>query len=249
MWQGKKILVVVPARGGSKGIKLKNLQPLRGVPLVSLVGRVVQRLPWVDRAVVSTDHDDIAAAAVASGLAAPFRRPAGLAGDRIADWDVLHHALLACEELDGCRYDVVVMLQPTSPFRRPEHVSAAVERLVSGSYDAVWTVSETDSKAHPLKQLVIREDRLDYYDPAGARIIARQQLQPVYHRNGVAYAISRPCLEEQRSIKGRQTSYVIIDDPLVNIDTPDDFLYAEFLLGRGIPGLDELFGGAVAGEP
>ncbi len=243
MWQDKKILVVVPARGGSKGIKLKNLQPLRGVPLVSLVGRVVRRLPWVDRAVVSTDHDEIAAVAAASGLAAPFRRPENLAGDRIADWDVLHHALVTCEELDGCRYDVVVMLQPTSPFRRPEQVTATVARLVAGGFDAVWTVSETDSKAHPLKQLVISGDRLDYYDPAGAAIIARQQLQPVYHRNGVAYAISRACLEEQRSIKGRLTSYVIISDPLVNIDTPDDFLYAEFLLSRGVPGLDELLAG------
>ena len=241
MIKGKKTLVVVPARGGSKGIKLKNLQPLRGIPLVSIVGRVVKRLPWVDRAVVSTDHDDIAAAAEAEGLSAPFRRPEELSGDRIADWDVLHHALLACEELDGCRYDVVVMLQPTSPFRRPEHVTSTVERLLDGGFDAVWTVSETDSKAHPLKQLVIKDDLLDYYDPAGAAIIARQQLKPVYHRNGVAYAMTRQCLEEQQTIKGKRTSYLIIDDPLVNIDTMDDFLYAEFLLDRGIAGLEEIF--------
>ena len=241
MMKGKKTLVVVPARGGSKGIKLKNLQPLRGIPLVSIVGRVVKRLPWVDRAVVSTDHDDIAAAAEAEGLSAPFRRPEELSGDRIADWDVLHHALLACEELDGCRYDVVVMLQPTSPFRRPEHVTSTVERLLDGGFDAVWTVSETDSKAHPLKQLVIKDDLLDYYDPAGAAIIARQQLKPVYHRNGVAYAMTRQCLEEQQTIKGKRTSYLIIDDPQVNIDTMDDFLYAEFLLDRGIAGLEEIF--------
>jgi len=240
MIKGKKTLVVVPARGGSKGIKLKNLQPLRGIPLVSIVGRVVKRLPWVDRAVVSTDHDDIAAAAEAEGLSAPFRRPEELSGDRIADWDVLHHALLACEELDGCRYDVVVMLQPTSPFRRPEHVTSTVERLLDGGFDAVWTVSETDSKAHPLKQLVIKDDLLDYYDPAGAAIIARQQLKPVYHRNGVAYAMTRQCLEEQQTIKGKRTSYLIIDDPQVNIDTMDDFLYAEFLLDRGIAGLEEI---------
>ncbi len=232
---------MVPARGGSKGIKLKNLQPLNGIPLVSIVGRVVQRLPWVDRAVVSTDHDDIAAAAQAAGLAAPFRRPEDISGDRIGDWDVLHHALLACEELDGCTYDVIVMLQPTSPFRRPEHVEKTVHHLLEGAYDSVWTVSETDSKAHPLKQLVIKDDMLDYYDPQGAKIIARQQLKPVYHRNGVAYAITRQCLEEQKTIKGKRTSAVIITDPLVNIDTMDDFLYAEFLLQRGLPGLDEIF--------
>ncbi len=241
MIEGKRILVVVPARGGSKGIKLKNLQPLKGIPLVSIVGRVVKRLDWVDRAVVSTDHEEIAAAAESEGLSAPFRRPEELSGDRIADWDVLHHALITCEELDGCTYDVIVMLQPTSPFRRPDHVTATVKKLITGGFDAVWTVSETDSKAHPLKQLVIEGELLDYYDPAGAKIIARQQLKPVYHRNGVAYAITRQCLEEQRTIKGEQTSYLLIDDPLVNIDTMDDFLYAEFLLERGVPGLEEIF--------
>ncbi len=233
MIDGRKILVVVPARGGSKGIKLKNLRPLGGVPLVSLVGRLVNRLDYVDRAVVSTDHPDIVAAAVANGLEAPFMRPESLSGDRVADWDVLHHALLACEEIDCCRYDIVVMLQPTSPFRRPSQVTETITHLIEGGYDAVWTVSETDSKAHPLKQLVFNGDRLDYYDPAGAAIIARQQLVPVYHRNGLAYAISRECLVGKKSIKGDKTSYVVIDDLVVNIDTELDFKYAEFMLQQG----------------
>lgn len=116
-----------------------------------------------------------------------------------------------------------------------------MHHLLDGAYDSVWTVSETDSKAHPLKQLVIKDDMLDYYDPEGAKIIARQQLKPVYHRNGVAYAITRQCLEEQKTIKGKRTSAVIITDPLVNIDTMDDLTYAEFLLDRGMPGLDEIF--------
>ena len=222
--------MVVPARGGSKGVKLKNLRPLDGVPLVALVGKVVRQLAYVDKAVVSTDNTEIAWAAAESGLEAPFMRPAELSGDRIADWDVLNHALLNCEKCDNRRYDIIVMLQPTSPFRQPEHVTAAVTKLIEGGYDAVWTVSETDAKAHPLKQLVIREDRLDYYDPAGADIIARQQLKPIYHRNGVAYAISRECLIGKKSIKGDDTSFVVIEDVLVNIDTEFDFKLAEFML-------------------
>jgi len=242
MLNNNRILAVVPARGGSKGIRLKNLQPLGGMPLVAIVGRVVEKLDLIDRAVVSTDHDGIARVAEAAGLAAPFRRPEKLAGDRIADWDVLVHALEECEKIDGCRYDVVVMLQPTSPFRLPRHVTATIEKLVNGGFDAVWTVSKTDSKAHPLKQLVIEEGKLDYYDPEGARIIARQQLQPVYHRNGVAYAISRACLLGKKSIMGDNAAAVVINDPLVNIDTPDDFLWAEFLLERGLPEIGELLG-------
>jgi CMP-N-acetylneuraminic acid synthetase len=232
MIDNKSILVVVPARGGSKGVKLKNLRPLNGVPLVALVGRVVQQLAYVDKAVVSTDHAEIARVAENSGLEAPFMRPAELSGDRTADWDVLNHALLSCEKRDNRQYDIVLMLQPTSPFRKPEHVTQAVNKLREGGYDAVWTVSETDSKAHPLKQLIIREDRLDYYDPAGADIIARQQLKPMYHRNGVAYVITRECLIGQKSIKGDDTSFVVIDDVLVNIDTEMDFKLAEFMLAQ-----------------
>ena len=232
MIENKNILVVVPARGGSKGVTLKNLRPLNGVPLVALVGKVVQQLAYVDKAMVSTDHPDIARVAKDSGLEAPFMRPAELSGDRIADWDVLNHALLNCERLDNRRYDIIVMLQPTSPFRKPEHVTAAVTKLIEGGYDAVWTVSATDSKAHPLKQLIIHEDRLDYYDPAGANIIARQQLKPMYHRNGVAYAITRECLLDKKSIKGNDTSFVVIEDILVNIDTEFDFKLAEFMLAQ-----------------
>ncbi len=230
MLEKKTILVVVPARGGSTGVKLKNIRTINGVPLVALVGQVVKELRYVDRAVVSTDHPEIAAIARESGLDVPFMRPEEFSGTFVSDWPVLNHALRECERLDGRQYDVVVMLQPTSPFRKPKDVTAAVEKLIRGGYDAVWTVSETDSKAHPLKQLVIRDDMLDYYDPAGANIIARQQLTPVYYRNGVAYAITRDCIIKKKSIKGNKTSFVLIDETMVDIDTEFDFKLAEFVL-------------------
>jgi len=232
MMYNRTILVVVPARGGSKGVPLKNIQPVRGAPLVALVGRVVEQLPYVDRAVVSTDHPDIAQIAQEAGLAAPFLRPEAISGDIIGDWDVLHHALLAVEELDARRYDVVLMLQPTCPLRRPEHVTQCLEKLMAGGYDAVWTVSETDSKGHPLKQLVLKDDVMDYYNPQGAKIIARQQLTPVYHRNGAAYAITRECLVEKKSIKGDRASAVVLTDPLISIDTRFDFDLCEFYLDK-----------------
>jgi CMP-N,N'-diacetyllegionaminic acid synthase len=236
MLKGKRILVVVPARGGSKGVKLKNIRTINGVPLVTIVGRVVKELPYVDRAVVSTDHPEIAAIAREAGLEVPFMRPENLSGDIVADGPVLHHALLECERTDKEKYDVVVMLQPTSPFRRPEHVTDAVLKLIQGGYDAVWTVSETDSKAHPLKQLVIRKDALDFYDPAGANIIARQELVPVYHKNGVAYVMTRDCILNTKNIKGERTSFVVIDEFMVNIDTELDFKLAEFVLQqKGYP--------------
>ena len=230
MISGKRALAVAPARGGSKGIPLKNLRPILGRPMIARVGDICGELDWLDRAVVSTDHEDIRRAAEESGLAAPFMRPPEISGDQIGDWDVLQHALTCCEEIDGVRYDIIIMLQPTSPLRRPEHVTATVEALLDGNWDAAWTVSESDSKAHPLKQLLIENDQIGYYDPDGSQIIARQQLQPVYHRNGIAYVLSRECLMEQRTTKGARTRAVILEGNFVSIDTEYDIRLAEFLM-------------------
>lgn len=231
MLKGKRILAVVPARGGSKGIPLKNIQPIGGVPLVALVGTVLKDLPEIDRAVVSTDSDRIAEVAQAAGIDAPFRRPESISGDTIGDWDVLTHALHATEALDGAVYDVILMLQPTSPLRKAEHVRGCLEKLADEDLDAVWTVSETDTKNHPLKQLTLGPNgELGYYDPAAAQIIARQQLKPVYHRNGIAYAISRDCLLNQKTILGRKTAGLLVPGAHVSIDTPWDMALVEFIL-------------------
>ena len=222
MFKGKRILAVVPARGGSKGVPLKNLREVCGRSLIAWVGDVVQNVQCIDRAVVSTDHDGIAAEAEISGIAAPFRRPEHLAGDCVGDIDVLKHALTTMEALDGVQYDVILMLQPTSPSRRPEHILQALTRLFDNDYDAVWSVTETDLKAHPLKQLVIDEKgRLGFYDPRGAGIVARQQLSPTYHRNGIVYAIKRNCLLGDVWLP-ENASAIIVTGPVVNIDTERD---------------------------
>ena len=228
------MLAVVPARGGSKGIPLKNLKEIGGRSLVALAGDVARKVPEIDRRIVSTDHDKIVATAIDAGLEAPFLRPEDISGDRISDWDVLSHALISMESLDEVNYDIVVMLQPTSPLRRVSDVSETIKMLVEKNLDAVWSVSITDSKAHPLKQLVIREDRMDYWDAKGANIIARQQLEPVYHRNGVAYAITRSCLLEQGSIKGALTGAYVVEGTQISIDTEWDIELIEFAISRGL---------------
>ena len=228
MLQSRRILAVVPARGGSKGVRLKNIHPLNGIPLIAHVGRVLREIASVDRAVVSTDSDAIAREGVAAGIEAPFRRPEALSGDLIGDGQVLQHALTTMEQLDGVTYDIVLMLQPTSPLRRPEHVRAVLEKLVAEGWDAVWTVSPTDLKYHPLKQLTVGENgAMEYFDPRGSNIIARQQLAPVYHRNGAAYAVTRDCLLRQETLKGARTGAVILTEPMVSIDTIDDFARVE----------------------
>jgi CMP-N-acetylneuraminic acid synthetase len=232
MIENRRVLAVVPARGGSKGIPLKNLREVGGRSLIARVGDAIRAVPEIDRAVVSTDHEGIAKAAEQAGIAAPFRRPDELSGDQIGDTEILTHALEQSEEIDRTLYDIVVMLQPTSPLRKAAEVSAAIRMLVNGGWDAVWTVSQTDTKAHPLKQLTLSGEALDYYDPRGAGIVARQQLKPVFHRNGIAYAITRNCLLGQRRIKGKRTGALIIEGEHVSIDTEWDFALAELILAR-----------------
>jgi len=229
---GQNILAVVPARGGSKGIPLKNLKEVGGKSLVAHAANTIASVPEIDRSIVSTDHDGIAQEAEAHGLAAPFRRPEDLSGDRIGDWDVLYHALTECEKIDNLTYDIVVMLQPTSPLRTADHVRATIAKLVEGAYDAVWTVSRTDLKYHPLKQLTIEDEQMTLFDARGDGIVARQQLSPVYHRNGVAYAFTRACLTQQRAIMGARTGAVVIDDLNISIDTLEDIEQIEAYLSR-----------------
>jgi len=230
MIRGKTVLAVVPARGGSKGVPLKNIHPVKGVPLIALTGRVTSQLTEIDRCVVSTDHPEIARIAKASGIDAPFMRPPDLSGDRIADWDVLVHALRECEKIDGRRYDIVLMLQPTSPLRTAGQLRSVLQKMTDEDLDSVWTVSETNLKFHPLKQLTLTEGRLNYFDHRGREIVARQQLDKVYHRNGVAYAITRDCLLEQKTILGAKAGAVVIAETVVNIDTMEDFDHLERLL-------------------
>jgi CMP-N,N'-diacetyllegionaminic acid synthase len=227
-----RVLAVVPARGGSKGIPLKNLRHVCGRSLVALAGDCAAKVPEIDRRVVSTDHPEIARVACEAGLDAPFMRPESISGDRIGDWDVLSHALTATEAIDGVSYDIVVMLQPTSPLRRPEDVSATIQKLVEGSFDSVWSVSATDSKAHPLKQLAVRDGLMDYWDPRGAQIVARQQLDTLYHRNGVAYAITRQCILDNKTIKGPRTGACIVPGEQVSIDTEWDLELVELILKK-----------------
>ncbi len=231
MIDGLRVLAVVPARGGSKGLPRKNLAQVGGVPLVGRVGHVVRECPSVDRAVVSTDDEDIAQAALSAGLEAPFRRPEAISGDHIGDVDVLQHALRATEAWDGEHYEVIVMLQPTAPLRRPHEVEAAIRRLVMDGLDAVWTVTPTDGKDHPIKQLRLEDGLLAYDHLDGGAFVARQLLAPLWTRNGVAYVLRRSTLDAGLLL-GDRTGALVTESPFVDIDGPRDIEWAEFLLAR-----------------
>lgn len=223
MYRDRNILAVVPARGGSKGIKLKNLLKINGRTLIEIVSNVINDCEIFTRAVVSTDHQKIALEAKRVGLEVPFMRPESISGDRIGDHDVLRHALLASEKHYGTNFDIVVMLQPTSPLRTSAEVKKAIDALIDNERDAVWTLSETDLKYHPHKAITADEDgKIGFFSEYGNSIIARQQLSSIYHRNGVAYAMKRQILTDGNKIMSQNTGCVVLDREHVSIDTLAD---------------------------
>lgn len=226
---GKQILGVVPARGGSKGVPLKNLVLFHGRPLIEWTAELIGTLDFLDQAIVSTDHEQIANIAEKAGLKRPFLRPPDLSGDRVSDFAVLEHALREMESADGCEYDVVLMLQPTSPYRKTREIYDVVDSLIRGDFDSVVTVSKTPLTFHPWKQFAINNERLEYFDPLGASVVARQDLSSTYYRNGVAYAVSRDCLINQKKVIGSNSAPLLIDHDFINIDSREDFEKGEKL--------------------
>ena len=234
MLGGKKILAVVPARGGSKGIKLKNLRKIGQQTLIEKAASVLADVDIIDRCVVSTDHSLIAENAHNAGLEVPFVRDEMLSGDFVSDLDVLTDALIRSQDHFNTSFDYVVMIQPTSPLRTSTMVRDCIELCVTRNLDSVWTVSVSDTKNHPQKQLLLdKTGRLAYYDKNGASIVARQQLTPTYSRNGVAYCIASRCLIEKTSISGDDWVGLVINEPQISIDTELDLDFANWLITRG----------------
>ena len=226
------VLAVIPARGGSKGIPLKNLSTVAGKTLLAHTIEVAQAIPEISDVCVSTDHADIKAAAEAYDHVLIVDRPDDLSGDRVPDSPVLQHATLEAETRNNTTYDIVVMLQVTSPLRTVDDVSQSIETLIDTGCDAVWTVSPTELHYHPLKQLIVDQDSsMRPFDDAGLRIVARQQLTPVYHRNGCSYAMRRDFLMGSDGLYSPDSSQAIVSEgKRVNIDTEEDLARADELL-------------------
>lgn len=232
-WNGTAVLAVVPARGGSKGIPRKNLQEVGGLSLVARAARVATSLAWVDRAILSTDDPEIAEEGRRHGLDVPFLRPAELADDKAAAAAAWQHAWRAAEDHYGCRFDLSVWLQPTSPFRTPADVERTVRALVEGGHKAAATVSRVPGHFTPHKILTMdAAGRLGHYLPDGAKVVARQQIPPYWYRNGLCYAVTRDTLLERGNIIEEDCVGVEIEGYVANIDEPIELEIARLLADR-----------------
>ena len=217
-----KILVVIPARAGSKGIPRKNIVQVKGKPLISYTLEFVKKISWVDFLVVSSDSTEIQSIASSYGANDTGLRPTNLSGDFVGDLPVLKWETLELEKKTGVKVDYVLMFQPTSPIRDIDFITEATNKLISSNYDSVISVKEANLKYHPLKQLIANNDKLEYYDDCGADIIARQQLKKTFIRDGVFYGFKRDFLLRSESILSTNSSFVINTGFSINIDDVED---------------------------
>ena len=232
-YQGKTVLAVVPARGGSKGVPRKNLQPVGGLSLIARTAAVARALPWLDAALISTDDAEMAEEGRRHGLEAPFLRPAELASDAAGAAETWRHAWLEAERLHGRRYDLSVWLQPTSPMRQPDDVERTVAAMVDGGHAAAATVSRVPGHHTPQKTFTIDPGGvMHFYLAEGARHTSRQSIPPYYTRNGHCYAVRRDTLVDRLHIVEEDCRAVVIDRFIVNIDDPVELEIAEWALAR-----------------
>ncbi|MEN8243232.1 MAG: acylneuraminate cytidylyltransferase family protein [Chloroflexota bacterium] len=237
-------LALIPARGGSKSIPRKNMIDFAGYPLISYSIAAGLAAEKVNRVIVSTDDEEIAALSRRYGAEVPFMRPAVHAEDDTPDFPVFLHALEWLAENENYRPDIVVQLRPTSPFRRVWQIDRAVESLAARpDADAVRTVIEPFQ--NPFKMWTIAEDGvmnpLVKTEFEEAYNMPRQALPQVYWQTGyVDAAWSKTILEKQSMTGERILPLEIEPGDWVDIDSPDDWKRAERLITAGEITLDDL---------
>ncbi len=232
-----RFLGLIPARGGSKSVPRKNIKPLGGLPLIAHTILEAGKARALERVIVSTDDAEIAAVARHWGAEVPFLRPAELAQDDTPDMPVFQHALEWLARQEGWRPDALVNLRPTSPLRRARHIKEACELFARSGGDLLKSVCPV-GHYHPHKMWTIEGARMLPYRPSelwwerGADV-PRQALEKVFWQNGVVDIHRAGSILSPKP--PRETIYVPYRMEArysVDLDSEEDFLLAEFLLGR-----------------
>jgi CMP-N,N'-diacetyllegionaminic acid synthase len=222
-----RVLGLVPARGGSKGIPDKNIRLLAGRTLLAYAARASTESGVIDRTVLSTDSDRIAEEGRRVGLEVPFMRPASLAGDDTPMLPVIEHALDFVAQ-HGWEPDIVVLLQPTSPLRTAAHIQTAIRDLRDSGADSVVTVVELPRHLSPDYVMRVEDGRLVPFLPDGIRVTRRQDARLAFVRDGTVYAFWTRTLRKKGSIYGDICRPLVIPaEESITIDSPDDWRDAE----------------------
>ena len=227
MISGRKILAIVPARGGSKGLPGKNVRSLCGRPLIQWSIDTALACKEIDAVVVSTDDEQIAWVAAAAGAEVPFLRPPALADDTASSTNVVIHALDFLES-KGRVFDIVLLLEPTSPLREVADIQVALQRMVDTKAAAIVSVCRAES-THPAFMFRSNEEsRLEPFLSTSPTGLRRQEIEPLFYLDGTLYASTVEALRQQRSFYHEDTlAYEVAKWKALEIDDIEDFQMVE----------------------
>ena len=232
-----RVLGIITARGGSKGIPGKNLKLLGGRPLLDYSIDAANDTP-LDRLILSTEDQKIAEVGRSLGCEVPFMRPAELARDETPHLPVIQHAVRWLLEHENYRPDIVLILQPTSPLRSSADIAAALRMLELSGADSVVSVNEVPAHAHPMRMLRVDDQGNAVLfatgQPVRKRINRRQDLPKAFVMNGAVYACRTDVLfAAEPSLYGdRVVAYPMPSERSISIDTLEDWAEAERALAR-----------------
>jgi CMP-N-acetylneuraminic acid synthetase len=228
MYKNKKILGIIPARGGSKGISNKNIIAINGKPLIAYTIEEALKSNYLDRVIVSTDDEKIKDVSLEYGAGVPFVRPDYLSNDTAKTIDVVLHALDFLKK-NGERYDYVVLLQPTSPLRKSGDIDDAIDKVMGNNSESLISVCEVEQ--NPVIMRTINNNRLCEVISFNGDNLRRQNLPAFYIFNGAIYVNSVKMLYNERTFVNDDTlPYIMEKNRSVDIDEPVDILIVESIL-------------------
>ena len=227
MIENKRILAVIPARCGSKGIPHKNIVDLGGRPLIDYTIQAALGSKYVDRLVVSTDDEEIALVSKTCGADVPFLRPDYLSSDTAKSIDALIHAVEFCEDEEGQTYDIIVLLQATSPFRDSADLDGALERFMATGEQGVVSMNEVDENPVLIRTMDETGKLTKLMDTTST--VRRQDMKKFYFVNGAIYINNRKTLDRDTSLNDNPVGYVMPMSHSIDIDDVSDLEYARFI--------------------
>ncbi|MBS1790722.1 MAG: acylneuraminate cytidylyltransferase family protein [Acidobacteria bacterium] len=230
-----KVLGLIPARGGSKGVPRKNIRLLAGKPLLAYTAEAALAATRLTRVVLSTDDEEIAEIGRGCGIEVPFLRPAELAEDTTPTLPVVQHAVHFLESR-GERFDAICLLQPTNPLRQASDIDGCTELLERAGADTVFTMLSVPPEHNPHWVYFQNADgSLRLSTGEASPIPRRQELPPAFHREGSVYVARRDVVMNKNSLYGSKViGFEIERGHSVNIDNLEDWERAESLLLKTI---------------
>ncbi|MFT5640027.1 MAG: CMP-N,N'-diacetyllegionaminic acid synthase [Cyclobacteriaceae bacterium] len=220
-----RVLGLIPARGGSKGIPGKNIKQLNGIPLIGYTIKSALASIELANVIVSTEDDQIAEIANALGVETPFIRPQSLASDESPTIDTVIHALESMEKL-GQSFDAVCLLQPTVPFRNEGSIDAAIQKFIKAGSESLISVRKVPHIYNPHWTFVESDDKGFLEIATGdQKIVTRRQALPTaYHRDGSIYITSTDIIRSKKSLYGEKITFLQNDEAVdINIDEESDW--------------------------